>query len=210
MTTAQWFCLDEKDAERPRWKKKCLQKCILELCSGPKHKHGERLFNRRCCNDAATGYGSFFGNENIVSVKDFLHVHAFHLVILELKQDGRCENNIGGSGDHCLGNVFWDTLNRHASIVPNDIGVDTFETCVSSEPWTRSTVGTESSTHTFASNMKLFKPLSSAPEADPDGYFLIDSFHSFKKSKKKAEYYLPRLLEELKRHTGHTIFALCS
>ena len=58
--------------------------------------------------------------------------------------------------------------------------------------------------------MKLFKPLSSAQEIHPDGYFLIDSFHYFKKSKKNTEYYLPRLLEELKRHTGHTIFALCS
>ena len=147
MTTAQWLCLDEKDAERPRWKNKCLQKCILELCSGPKHKHGERLFNRRCCNDAATGYGSFFCSENMLAVKDFLRLHEFHLVILEMQQDGTCEEFILGSGDHCLGNVFWDIQKKHASIVPSDLDVDTFETCVSSEPWTRSAVGTESSTH---------------------------------------------------------------
>ena len=89
----------------------------------------------------------FFCSETMLAVKDFLRVHEFHLVILEMQQDGTCEKIILGSGDHCLGNVFWDIQKKHASIVPSDLDVDTFETCVSSEPWTRSAVGTESSTH---------------------------------------------------------------
>ena len=83
----------------------------------------------------------------MLAVKDFLRVHEFHLVILGIQQDGTCEEIILCSGGHCLGNVFWDIQKKHASIVPSDLDVDTFETCVSSEPWTRSAVGTESSTH---------------------------------------------------------------
>ena len=91
MTTAQRFCLDDKDVERPRWKNKWIQKCIWELCSGPKHKHGGRLFSPRCCNDSPTGYDSYPSKENPVAVTDFLQLFNLHLRRLEVKEQGRCE-----------------------------------------------------------------------------------------------------------------------
>ena len=146
VATAKWFCLDTKRNEKPRWSNKCLQHCILKLCQGRVQRHGQRLFNRRCGNDSTSGFGSFKSKENIVAVEDFLDMHDFHVTILEPTANAQCETFKLGSGVHSIGILFWDTKNAHASVVPSNSYVDCFDTCVSTEPWTRSAVGTESST----------------------------------------------------------------
>ena len=180
ISIAKWFCLDTKRNRKPRWSNKCPQHCVLKLCEGHAQRHGQRLFNRRCGNDSTIGFGSFKSMENIVAVKAFPDMHDYHVTILEPTTNGQCEEFKLGSGVHSIGTLLWDAKTAHASVVRSDFCVNCFDTCVSSEPWTRSAVGTGSSTHTLPSNMKLFKPLNSAPEIHPDGYFIIDSFHYFK------------------------------
>ena len=185
LTIVQWFNVDDKGAKKSRWKNKCLQKCVLNLCCGRLKRHAERLFNRRCCNEAPTGYGSFNATENLLSVTDFLQVHKLNLSILEEKEDGRCEEFILGSGEQCLGHIFWDAQSGHASMVPRDVSVECFSTEVSSQPWLRSAVGADFLSHDLPANMRLFKPSNVSPNIEPNGYIFVDSFH-YKKKKNNS------------------------
>ena len=106
--------------------------------------------------------------------------------------------------------MLWDTTSGHASVAPEEYNQQWFATCVSSEPWTRSSVGVDAYPQVLPPNKKMFKPIDFNSDCAPDGCFIIDSFYYSKKSKKKTDHYLPRLLAELQRYTGLTIFALCS
>lgn len=146
----------------------------------------------------------------MLAVTDFLQVHNCHVSVLEEQDDGRCEEFILGSGEQRLGRLYWDAHGQHASMVPLDVSVDSFSTEVSSQPWMRSAVGADFLSHNLPASMRLFKPSNVSPNVEPNGYILVDSFHYFKKQKKKTVFYLPELLEELYRCTGHVIYALCS
>ena len=186
LTTAMWFHVDLKHSEKQRWSNKCLQMTVLQLCHGHVRQHAQRFFNRRCANDCVSGSCSFKSVDNLNAVKDFLQIHNFHIQVIEQIKHDRWEEFILGSGSHCLGSLLWDTSSGHASVAANDLCHQCFQTCVSSEPWTRSSVGVEAFLQGLPANMKLFKPLDFNSDSAPDGYFIIVSFHYFKKSKQNT------------------------
>ena len=183
LTLTRWEVLGHKTENAPRWSNKCLQRCVLNMCVGRLRKHATRVFNRRCCNDVASGYGSVLASENMLAVTDCLHVHHLFVSILEEKEDGRCEEFILGSGEQCFGFFCLDAQSGHASMVPRDVSVERFSTEVSSQPWLRSAVGADFLSHDLPANMRLFKPSNVSPNIEPNGYILVDSFH-YKKIKR--------------------------
>ena len=208
--TATWVFIDVKHSDKTKWSNKCLLFTVLRLCHGHVRRHAHICFNRRCANDVVSRSTSCQSVEILNAVRDFLRIHNFHIHVIEPVTHDRWEDFILGSGSHRLGSLLWDTTSGHASVASQECSQQCFATFVSSEPWTRSSVGVNAYPQVLPPNMKLFKPLDFNSDCAPDGYFIIDSFHCFKTSKKKTEYYLPRLLSELQRHTGLTIFALCS
>ena len=58
--------------------------------------------------------------------------------------------------------------------------------------------------------IEVFLPESCAAGEAIDGVFLIDSFYYMKASRKKKDYYLPRVLAQIRRETGLTFMAVCA
>ena len=179
LTTATWFSIDVKHTEKQKWSNKYSQLTVLRLCNGQVRRHAHKFFNRRCANDVVSGSSSCQSVKNLNAVRDFLRIHNFHIHVIEPVTHDRWEDFIFGSGSYRLGSLLWDTTSGHASVAPEEYNQQWFATCVSSEPWTRSSIGVDAYSHVFPPNIKWFKPIDFNSDCAPDGYFIIDSFHYF-------------------------------
>ena len=128
-----------------------------------------------------SGAGSSTSLANLDAVHAFLTMHNMSVEVVEELTHGQVETFHLGHGNTCLGTLLWDTHKQHVDIVDRTAFSHCFQTCVRSFPWARSAVGTDD----LPSSVKLFKPLNTSAEVNPDGYFLIDSFHYFKKDQKE-------------------------
>ena len=143
-----------------------------------------KFFNRRCANDSSSGLGSPSSIANIHAIETFLRIHHLHVAVVERLSTNDFESFQLGPGTTLLGTLLWDTSSQHVHVITSRLLPMVPTTCVSSLPWSRSSVGSDDAPSLLPTNMRLFRPSNVSSEVAPDGYFLIDSFHYFKQGKK--------------------------